>query len=874
MYKTKFTLIALASSLLLALAIPLHATESEEALVIEILAQAEFDECVFYDPTVTDSHDRVPTVEETAAGLNPNEYSKSGLTAQQVEDCYAGQGDFNKPGLVGLAKRNQAYVWGLKKKENKLWWGTGPNVDKLVGGSYFGSTDGEINGEASNIGEFNASKFAAFGVIDEENNIDYDYKVSGSFGDFRPPNMYCYDLDSDLLTRLDLDLAPEDAELLWKTLGLRSVGYTAPIFGYPEGIVFIAGPSVAYNERATTDSQPEVLGINMFAFNAATGECIGSQSFPAHSNIRKWLEHDGQLYATVANQDATGSVLKHNSNPLAPGFPFNFDVVGNLASGGAEIEFFEDRIFVNTWPGVEGEYTDLGPEDIQLILGVVNGPASLYRSPIVPPGGLLPVQANSWTRVWSSVDYDPDFAISLHYGGGAMEVFDDGEEQYLYWGTTHVVNTAQAASAIIYGMGTAPVAEDFDTVEAFEAAQDEYEILQDKNFVYPLRFISLWRGKDFTTSSGDIDLLYGSEFMQSRMDSSIFRRFGDPRQNFSIFRYGLFLLNNLGKMGEIEDGEEVVLLSIPLPFGRSYDFTTTFEDGGDWDLVPTGWTPLYGKEGVASASLPANFLGDYDASLGLINVSGNFYTWSMQALNNKLYFGTLDIIGDQLGPLLPGSKNGADIFCFPDHNSPAELISSDAFGNPYAYGIRNMQADEARGELYAGTANAQNLRNEGSEAKLANQPNNQDADLEANDETVDEGDGGWELLRVTFGEPVAESLELAAKSAPSTAGDPEVLANSVEASDEWLIDNSDTTSATVSFTSVGADASGLKTLEWPSYPGKFYTVYVAAEAESKWSPVQTYSGTGGTLRFEWDASNSDFRYVKVIESSEAPIASL
>lgn len=842
---------------------------AEAAYSAEVIAQAEFDECVF------DAY----SAEETANGLNENTYKKSGLTEQEVTDCYE---------TGGFAKRNQAYAWGMKKKGNKLWWGTGPNVNYLVGGAYFGNAGSTLNDEATAIGENATSKFAVNGVVDEENNIDYGYKVSGAFGDFRPPNIYCYNLDTDALTRLDLDLAPEDAELLWKTLGLRSVGYTAPLLGYPEGIVFVAGPSVTYNSSTTTESLPEVLGVNIFAFDAATGECIGSKSFPQYSNIRKWMEHDGQLYTTVANQDGTGAVLKHNPNPLSPGFPFNFMKVGDLASGGAEIEFFEGRLFVNTWPGVEGNFDlSLDLQGLQTIINLINGPASLYRSPIVPPGGLRRFHAGQWTRVWSSVDYDPDFAISLHYGGGAMEVYDDGEESYLYWGTMHVLNTPQIANAVVYGTAVEPNEEDFETEEEYLGALKAYELLVAKDLVYPLRWISLWRGRDFTEDSGDIDLLYGREMMPSRMDRGRFRKNGDPRANLDLLRYGLFLISNLSQIGKIEDGETVPLFSIPLPFGLSFDITTTFEDGGDWDMVYNGggtdgprFPPLYGNEGVANTTIPPQFLAAAadtlgvdlgfvpDAALGPILVSGNTYTWSMQALNGKLYFGTLDSFGGALSALLPGSADGADIFCFPDHNSPAELISPDAFGNPYAYGIRNMQADEERGELYAGTANPQNLRNEGSLEKLANQPNNTDADEGNNDIEPDLDDGGWKVMRVTFTDAEADVESASAKTAGSAIND------SVDASDAWLIENKDTSSATVAFTSVAADKTGPASIQWASFPGNFYTVYTASEAEGEWEAVGTYNGTGGTLSFEWDVSTSDIRYVKVVESSDAPIAAL
>lgn len=806
---------------------------------VDVLASAEFDECVY----------GIYSVEETALGQNLNTYQKSGLTEEEVAACYASE---------GLAKRNQAYAWSMKKKGDQLWWGTGPNINSLVSGSYFGGTGASLPRDGGQVAEGSTSKFAVLGVVDEENDIDYGYKVFGGFGDFRPPNIYKYDLDTDELQRLDLSLRPEDTALLWKTLGLRSTGYTAPIRGYPEGIVFFAGPSVAPSTLHITESLPEPLGINIFAFDAATGECIGSKNFPEYSNIRKWKEHDGQLYTTVANQDGTGQVLKHNRNRFLPGFPFNFTNVGNLASGGAEIEFYEGRLFVNTWPGIEGNF-DLGPENFQQILNIINGPASLYRSPLIPPGGLNALHANRWSIVWSAVDYDPDIAISLHYGGGAMAVFDG----HLYWGTTHVAGSAQIANQIVYGTPTQPVREDYGSLRAYLAAYARYTVRLQQDLINPLRYISIWRGKNFSSSTGDIEMLYGNNEMPCRIRRSTFMRNGDPRGDFDILKWGFFLLGNLGKLGEITDGEEVTLWSIPLFFGRSFDIKTTMEDGGDWEIIPNvgGYEHIHGKEGVLSISLDAETLG-LGSLFGEFNISGNFYTWSMETFDNKLYFGTLDVAGGLLSFLNSDFENGADLFCFPDGDSPAELVSNNALGNPYAYGLRNLEADEERKVLYVGTANPSNLRNSESLAKLLNQPNNNDGNIFNNDFSQDLANGGWEVLRVSFPESV------------TTEALPEVLSDSAGPSDEWLIGTEDPSTSTIAFTSVSPDATGRKAFAWESFPGIYYTLYSATGPEAQWSPVQTYVGTGGTLDYEWDASSSDVQYLKVVESKSTPADAL
>jgi hypothetical protein len=88
----------------------------------------------------------------------------------------------------------------------------------------------------------------------------------------------------------------------------------------------------------------------------------------------------------------------------------------------------DGRIYVTTWPGTF--------------------PAALYRSPVIPEGGLGQAHATdpSWTTpLWLATKsgvaehakvpwYDPDTLTGRHYGGGAIASYKDR----LYFGTMHV----------------------------------------------------------------------------------------------------------------------------------------------------------------------------------------------------------------------------------------------------------------------------------------------------------------------------------------------------------------------------------------------------------------------------------------------------
>jgi hypothetical protein len=239
------------------------------------------------------------------------------------------------------------------------------------------------------------------------------------------------------------------------TLGLRSGGSLGDI-------VFLGGPSLSFSG-----------GVNLFAYNASTGAYLGTTTI-AYSNIRKWLTVDGVLYTAVGGGATDGAVLKWVGTPEAPftGGTNGFEVVGTLDSSGAELTLHDGRIFVSTWPG-GGELTGSGSL------------ASIFRSPLVPAGG-LPASTAPWQKVWSADDYEPDPVTAATYGGGALASFGG----YLYWGTMNVPMLSTVAHIFAYG----------------EPTTDE-EGLQ--SFLGPFRPISIFRGQNLGTPSQVVQLLYG-----------------------------------------------------------------------------------------------------------------------------------------------------------------------------------------------------------------------------------------------------------------------------------------------------------------------------------------------------------------------------
>ena len=331
---------------------------------------------------------------------------KSKLLAKgEPDECFAGVGEPYPQGtrddegnLVcpegSQPKVNQAYVWGLAKAGDDLWFGTGPNIHCLVLSSYLQTT--AANQTDSWVCEGEESSYRT--------SWTPGYTLPAALGDFRPPDLFMYDQSMKKLVNKAVLLDAPGTARLHSTLGIRSGGAT-------DDRVFLAGPSITG-------------GLNVFVFGV-DGTYVGSENLAGYSNIRKWVAVKGELYTGVRAGNG-GQVLRYTGS--TPEDPFQYEVVGTLTSEPAELAAHEGRLFASTWPAAEM--------------------ASLWMSPLIGNDRKLTTADDAkWRNVWNAGQYEPDPVTAATYGGGAL-VSSGGK---LYWGTMHVPMTAALAHAAKYG---------------------------------------------------------------------------------------------------------------------------------------------------------------------------------------------------------------------------------------------------------------------------------------------------------------------------------------------------------------------------------------------------------------------------------------
>ena len=353
----------------------------------ERLAKAKPDECYYGLTNRQASRD-------TFDKLYPND-----LTSEQVDKCINGYPvlpnlSYPPPG-PGHPKVNQAYVWGLTKECDNLWFGTIANTLCLV---------------IYNIG---------FGLPPLE--VDDDWVCEGGPGDsydVRPPRIFIFNTKNKTLDeRTDEVLATADAARLKGTIGLRSAGNK-------DGVVFLGGITFR--------------GINIFAFDAKTKAYLGSMNYygtQKYNNIRQWRVIKDQLYVGVGKSGGgeiwrwTGSLSKYKKSKNLDDI-FKFEIVGDLKADPAYIAGFKDRIFVSTW-GDPADPSGFG--------------ALLYMSPAFGSDNRLgAADLNGWTIQWRWSDYEVEPAALAV--GGAIASYGD----YLYWGTMAIPGTGLLAMGDLY----------------------------------------------------------------------------------------------------------------------------------------------------------------------------------------------------------------------------------------------------------------------------------------------------------------------------------------------------------------------------------------------------------------------------------------
>jgi hypothetical protein len=498
-------------------------------------------------------------ISELLAKANPDE-GYNGIGNSFISDPFSTEGN---------PKVNAAYIWGMTKSGDHLWFGTMSNMlcnVLWVMGEEFNRAPDPYE-TPSMVCEFSQSQYPT------------------GYGDWRPAYIFLYDTQTQTL----IDKTPSDP-LFQSLSGIRSAGCLGDV-------VFLAGPSI----------DDEII---LFAFNTTTEAFIGSKIYAEYANVRPWLVVNDVLYTSVLNKDGGGSILRWIGNSTDP---FQFDVVGNMDNEGAFLVFHEGRIFATTWPALELSINSLAP-------------AGLIMSPVMPAGGLTQSHANLWELVWEFTDYEPDLVTALTYAGGALASYGG----YLYWGSMHVP-FASIIAHLFYN-------EQSDSLATFLGSY---------------RPLSIFRGRNFSSDGGDIELLYGLSQM--------------PKYTLKI------------------------------PFLPIF--------GGKWEMVPNrmGVEPLYGTAGFC------NFYNNYTWTMAefkgqlLIGTMDWSYMFA-EAMPQLLE--AFQIPLSTSGVELPQYHRGADLYRFPGSDSRAFSENLSGIGNYSSYGIRNMISDDV---LYLGMANPMNL---------------------------------------------------------------------------------------------------------------------------------------------------------------------
>ena len=369
------------------------------------------------------------------------------LAKASKDECFNGVGvaASQPPCNTGTPKANQAYVWGLTRAGNNLFFGTVANTHCLVEAGMLGNDSPQQN---------------------EYWVCEFSHSTSGT-GDWRPPDLWRYDLNAKALVSLNPPAGSLPDMLRHAISGFRSAGSGG-------GVSFIAGPAFTS------------LGVVMFAFDSETGALLGVQSFPAYNDVRSWVNNGAELYVGMGNVLAGpgspgGSVLRWTgSRSIDPAELFRFEVVGEMASSAANLAVHNGRIYVSTWP--TGDRL-----------------SGLVRGPLIPAGGLTTANKDQWTQIWSVLDYERDPVVAMTYGGGAIASFGGS----LFWGTMHVPFVASAYAS-----------QAFDLDANGNGTVDDDESLA--TMLGTHRSIALFEGRNLETKPA-VNIVYGETY-QPRYD--------------------------------------------------------------------------------------------------------------------------------------------------------------------------------------------------------------------------------------------------------------------------------------------------------------------------------------------------------------------
>ncbi|MEO3819772.1 hypothetical protein [Plantactinospora sp. B24E8] len=345
---------------------------------------------------------------------------------------------------TGQPKVNHSYVWGLTASGDHLWFGTAPNVHCLTIGTSLAVTEPIENDDY--VCEYGESPQRS------ENPA-----IPPAGGDWRPPKVYLYHKPTRNLvdkTAAITRRSEADRQRFLSTVGIRAAGSH-------RGVVLLGGPSV--------------LGLNLFAFDGASGAYLGSTTLTGYGTVRHFLVADHTLYAGVGlgiDGQAGGAVLRWTGSRSRP---FDFSLVASLPQQVADLVVHKGRMFVTTWPSIAGSADSTHTAGIWMSPWLVNGGR-----------GLTTTDATAWKQVWNVSQYEPDPVIAATYGLGGLASYNGN----LYWGTMHVPLKATQAHTTRY-----------------PSESSEQNLAATKN---TQRATSIFRASRFDNGKASADLLYGA----------------------------------------------------------------------------------------------------------------------------------------------------------------------------------------------------------------------------------------------------------------------------------------------------------------------------------------------------------------------------
>ena len=506
-------------------------------------------------------------------------------------------------------KVNQAYVWSsVVAPDGSIWFGTVANTHCLVMSLYIATALGG----------------GPFPPI-ETNSYVCEFGPSG-FADHRTPKIYRYSTVVGLTDRTS-SLDGAALTLLAQTVGLRAAGTH-------RGVIFLGGPSL-------------VGGMNLFAFDATSGDFIGAQNFADFSEVRRFAVLNDELYMGIEFKEGNevfitgdaedgsfqgGGVLRWAGSAAAA---FSFEEVAEfLGEQVTELAVHDGRLAVGTWPvaaaGLAGVWMSPDP------FTVGDGDGVLESTDEV-----------EFTRIWGVEDCEPDPVTRATYGIGGMASFEGA----LFWGTMHVPMLAAAAHLNYYG-------------DYYDAASSDalLELLLGSH-----RATSIFR---FDRGAAQpIAMLYGMSELPVFVP--------DPDEPYWTTQpTGWSPVHGISGFGNLFNN---YLWAMQVHQGRLWTGTM------DWLylLQDAGATLLDAILAESGVPLPELIDG-----LGLPEVVESYLrclSWAHQA----------------------STPSGADLYYFPDRDRPAFPESLSGVDNYANYGVRTLLSSGP--SLWVGTANPMNL---------------------------------------------------------------------------------------------------------------------------------------------------------------------